>query len=210
MEEEKSSIQLLKDFAKKSGRTIEFAEQAYDSCAMQPIVYHERSLYIPNHSNANTYFVCYNNPKSVNGNDNYSGVFFTIPVPKSTKVLVRKRFFFDKLNFFSKSKAYKTGTDSFDSQVVFEESDFVGGDKIFTNSKVQELIKKAFQFDKGLRIAINSISVDFVPELKGHSHFGIFVTQNWFVEPEKIEMLFQFVEKIRSHVIREEETGFTD
>jgi hypothetical protein len=202
MEDEKSSIQLLKDFAKKSGRSIEFIEQAYDSCAMQPIVYHERSLHIPNHTNGKTFFVCYNNPKSLNGKDNYSGVFFSLPVPKSTKVLIRKRFFFDKLNFFSGNKAYKTGTDSFDSQVVFKKSEFVGGDKIFTHNKVQALIKETFQFDIALRIAINSVNVDFVPELKGHSHLGIFVTQDWFVEPGKIEALFKLGEEIRNQIIR--------
>jgi hypothetical protein len=174
---------------------------------MQPIVYHERSLYIPNHTNAETFFVYYNNPKSVNGNDNYSGVFFTLPVPKSTKVLIRKGFFFDKLNFFSKNKTYKTGTDSFDSQVVFEKSEFVDGDKIFDKQKVQALIEKAFQLNIGMRIGINCVNADFVPELKDHSHFGILVTQDWFVESEKIEMLFKFAEEIRRMVVPAEEAN---
>lgn len=203
MEEEKSSIQELTDFAKKSERKIEISEQAFDSCAMQPIVYHERSLYIPNHSEAKTFFVCYNNPKSVTGIESYSGVFFTISIPKSSKVLIRKQFFFDKLNFFSGNKAYKTGMDSFDSQVVFEESKFAGGDKIFTNNKVQALIIKAFQFDIGMRISINQVNVDFVPELKAHSHFGIYTTKDWFVDPEKIEILFKLGEEVRNQIVRE-------
>lgn len=207
MEEEKSSIQKLKDFAKKSDREIEFSEGAYSSNAMQPIVYHKRLVYIKNKPNSKTYFACFSDPKKVAGKEYCSGVFFSLPVSQSTKICLRKKFVTDKLSFFSKKGTNKTGNHSFDSKVVFEEFQLIGTDRIFTNTRVQEIIKNALDFDLRLRVGINDFDLSFVPELKGNSHFGIYTTQDWFVEAEKIEMLFKFVEKIRSHVIRETEAN---
>lgn len=210
MEEEKSSIQKLKDFARNSGRRIEFLEQAYPSNALQPITYHRRSLYIPNHDNTNTYFVCYYDAKKMYGKDTYSGFFFSLSVSKPTKVLIRKKHFFDRLNLFSGNNTYKSGVASFDSQVMYEEAELFGSCKIFTNRKVQTLIEKAFQLDPRLRITINGVDVDFVPELKNHSHFGIFTTQDWFVEPEKIESLFKLVGEIQRLVVPVHEANLID
>ncbi len=208
MEEEKSSIQELQAFAKRSGREIEFSEGAYSSNAMQPIVFHKRFAYIKNNPNSKTYFACFSDPKNVSGIAHYSGVFFSLPVSKSTKISLRKKFITDKLNFFSNKEKNKTGSQSFDSKVIFEEFQLTGADRIFTNARAQEIIKKALDFDLRLRVGINGVDMSFVPELKGESHFGIYTTQDWFVEPEKIEMLFKFVEKIRSHIIRETEASF--
>ena len=204
MEGEKSSIQKLQDFAKKTGREIKFSEGSYSSNAMQPIVYHKRQVYVKNHPNSNTYFACFSDPKKV-GVAHCSGVFFSLPVSKSTKISLRKKFVTDKLNFFSKQESNKTGNQAFDSKVVFEEFQSTGSDRIFTNARVQETIKNALDFDMRLRVGVNGVDMSFVPELNGESHFGIYTTQDWFVEPEKIEMLFKLVEKIRTYIVRETE-----
>ena len=205
MEGEKSSIQKLQDFAKSTGRDIKSSEDAYSSNAMQPIVYHKRLVYIKNHPNSNTFFTCFSDPKNVSGIAHCSGVFFSLPVSKSTKISLRKKFITDKLNFFSNNENNKTGSQNFDSKVVFEKYQLTGADRIFTNTRVQEIIKNALEFDLRLRVGINGVDVSFVPQLKGESHFGIYTTQDWFEEPEKIEILFKFVEKIRTYVIRENE-----
>lgn len=208
MEGEKSSIENLQDFAKKSGRLIKVSEGAYPSNAMQPIVYHKRLAYIKNHANSKTYFACYSDPKSVGGIEHFSGVFFSIPVSKSTNICLRKKYLFDRLNFFAKKETLRTGMDGFHSKVVFEKYHSDSTDRVFTNARVQEIIKNALQFDMRLRVGINDVDLSFVPELKEESHFGIYTTQDWFEEPAKIEMLFKFVEKIRAYVIREEEINF--
>lgn len=205
MEGEKSSIQKLQEFAKSTGRVIKCSEDAYSSNAMQPIVYHKRLVYIKNHANSKTYFACFSDTKKVVGTVHYSGVFFSLPIATSTKICLRKKFITDKLNFFSGKEIYKTGTRSFDSQVIFEEFTSNGSDRIFTNARVQEIIEQALKFDLRLRAGVNSLDLNFIPELNGQSHFGIYTTQDWFVEPEKIEMLYKLVEKIRTYVIREGE-----
>ncbi|PKQ60801.1 hypothetical protein BZG02_18195 [Labilibaculum filiforme] len=208
MEGEKSSIQNLQDFAKKSGRVIKVSEGAYPSNAMQPIVYHKRLAYMKNNANSKTYFACYSDPKNVGGIEHFSGVFFALPVSKDTNIYLRKKFVIDKLNFFAKKETQRTGMEGFHSKVVFEKYQSNSTDRIFTNARVQETIKNALKFDMRLRVGINNVDLSFIPELNGESHFGIYTTQDWFVEPEKIEMLFKFVEKIRTHVIREEEASF--
>lgn len=202
MEGEKSSIQKLQDFAKSTGREIKCSEGAYPSNAMQPIVYHKRLACIKNHTNNKTYFACFSDPKKVGGIEHCSGVFFSLPVAKTMKICLRKKFVTDKLNFFVKKETNKTGNQSFDSKVIFEKYETNGSDRVITNTRVQETIKEALNFDLRLRVGINDVDLSFVPELKGESHFGIYTTQDWFVEPEKIEVLFKFVEKIRNHVIR--------
>lgn len=204
MTKEKSSIQKLEEFAKRSGRHIETDVKVYPSNALQPVAYHIRNVCIPNNAHRSTYFASFSDTRRMDGRATYSGVFFPIDVYKDTNIRVRPKHIIDKLNFFDRNKGYKTGFQSFDSKVVFEEFYNVGGSKIFTNRKVQDVILRAMDFDIRLRVGVNCVNLDFIPELKGKSHFGIYTRQDWFVNPEKIEILFEFAEVIRNHVVNVE------
>ncbi|WP_461636667.1 hypothetical protein [Labilibaculum euxinus] len=205
MKKRKTSIQKLKEFARQSNRNIDFSVKHCHGNALNPLIYNLRNLYIPNNGGENSYFVCFGDSRKINEKSTFSGVFFPISMCRSAKILIRKKNIKDIFNPFLLQSDYKTGTESFDSQVVIEEFDSIGTNNIFKNLEIQELICNSLEFDKRLKIGVNLVNTSFVPSLINRSHFGIFTTDRWFVEPEKIETLFSIAEEIRSHIIQIEE-----
>ncbi|WP_321279431.1 hypothetical protein [Marinifilum fragile] len=201
MEKEKSSIEKLKDFALKTHRKINFSEKAYPSNALHPVTYHRRFVSIPGNDYKRVFFACFGDSRRLDNFSIYSGVFFPIDVSRETKICVRKKHIFDKISLFVRKKYYKTGVDSFDSQVVFDEFTAIGINKIFINAKIQKLILKAFDFDVRLRVGINMLNIDFVPELKGKSYVGIYTTQDWFINSSEIEILYDLAEQLQNQSV---------
>ena len=73
MSQEKSSFEILQDFTKRTDRKIEFKEQAYPSTFVHPVIYHKRTLYIPESAGSDCYYACFQDSKS---HLLFSGVFF--------------------------------------------------------------------------------------------------------------------------------------
>ncbi|RKD96004.1 hypothetical protein [Marinifilum flexuosum] len=201
MEKEKSVIEKLKDFALKTHRKIDFSEKAYPSNALHPVSFHRRFVSIPDNDYKRVFFACFEDSRKLDNYSVYSGVFFPIDVSNETKICVRKKHMFDKMSLFGKKQYYKTGVDSFDSQVVFDEFTAIGTNKIFTNDKIQNLILKVFDFDARLRVGINMLNLDFMPELKGRSYIGIYTSQNWFTNSSEIEILYDLAEQLQKQSV---------
>ncbi|MCY1635691.1 hypothetical protein [Marinifilum sp. D737] len=201
MEKEKSAIEKLKDFALKTHRKIDFSEKAYPSNALHPVSYHRRFVSIPENDYKRVIFACFGDSRRLDNFSIFSGVFFPIDVSGETKICVRKKHIFDKMSLFAKKRYYKTGADSFDNQVVFDEFTAIGTNKIFTNDKIQKLILKAFDFDVRLRVGINMLNLDFMPDLKGRSYIGIYTSQNWFTNSSEIEILYDLAEQLQKQSV---------
>ena len=99
-----SSVDNLKEFARKTGREIEFEEKVYPPAPPNNITYHRRTLYIPN---GNSYFVCYADSKEMGPQGVFSGVFAPIELPDSFQVVFRKKDILDKINIFRTTHLYK-------------------------------------------------------------------------------------------------------
>ncbi|RUT78172.1 hypothetical protein [Ancylomarina longa] len=198
MEKEKSSIQKLNEFAEQTNRLITFTDKLYPSNAIHPVTYRRRTLYIPNNKGRSSYFVCFDDSRRMNRYARYSGVFFPIELSKSTKICIRKKDIVDKLNFFTKTNRCKIGQESFDSHVIYEEFDSIRNNQIFTNTKIQDLIRKAFVLK--LRVGVNMLLVDFVPGFRKQSYFGIYTTHEWLTNPMRIEFLFDLAEEINRNI----------
>lgn len=201
MEKEKSAIEKLKDFALKTHRKIDCSEKAYPSNALYPVSYHRRFVCIPENELNTRFFICFGDSRRLDNFALFSGVFFPVNVAAETKICVRKKHIVDKMNLFGRKKHYKTGSDSFDSQVVFEEFTAIGTNKIFTDLYNQKLMLKIFDFDMRLRIGVNMFNLDFIPELKGKSYLGIYTNQNWFTNSSEIEILFDLAEQLQKQSV---------
>jgi hypothetical protein len=197
MEKRKSAIQKLKDFADRTHRKIDFNEKAFPSNAIHPLTYYRRYVSIPENDYNQIFYVCFGDSRKLDNYSTFSGVFFPLDLAGETQICVRKKQIMDKMSLFGKKKSYKTGIDSFDSQVVFEEFTAIATNKIFTNLKIQELILKAFDFDMRLRVGVNMLNLDFIPELKGRTYIGIYSTQNWYTNLSEIEILFSLAEQLK-------------
>ncbi|MDQ2180391.1 hypothetical protein [Marinifilum sp. D714] len=197
MQKEKSAIEKLKDFALKTHRKIDFSKKVYPSNALHPLTYQRRFVSIPGNDFKRVFFACFRDSRRLDNFSIYSGVFFPIDVSGDTKICVRKKHILDKMSLFGKKKYYKTGTNTFDSQVVFDEFTAIGTNKIFTNNKIQNLILKVFDFDGRLRVGINMLNLDFITELKGRSFIGIYTTQGWYTNSSEIEILYDLADQLQ-------------
>ncbi len=201
MEEEKTTIEILCEFAEKTNREVKYTEVPYPSNSSRYGVRYLSKLYIPNNSHEKTYFVCFSDQKKFGELANFSGVFFPLSVSKSSKIRIRKKNILDRLNpFFKPTSKYKSGNRRFDSNIVISENDLLTTKRILNNKESHDLIKKVFKFDERLRIAINEVNVDFVPELKGKSHFGILMFGQWLTDEKKIEKLFKYIEDLKTYM----------
>ncbi|MEA3317566.1 MAG: hypothetical protein U9R54_06375 [Bacteroidota bacterium] len=142
MEEEKSAIELLKDFAKKTGRQINISEKRHPSIGIKGRVFHKNYAIISDKKNHNGYFVNYFDAKQFDDNAKYSGFFFSIDAPSTSKIQIRKKNILNKLNPFFKKNRFTSRYQDFDSQAIITENDLNLTSNIFRNRKFQNLTLK--------------------------------------------------------------------
>ena len=203
MEQEKSSIDILKEFAKRTGRDIEFSVKDHDYAVLHPVRYHQRSLYITNNPGQTSYFICYGDsgaPANIGEKVLYSGVFIPVDLPRDSIIKIRRKDILDKLNIFKKKKYLRSGFENFDAQATIRGSDSLSAQKIAKSRKVQENILKAFILDESLTIGLNTVNANFVPHLKNQSFLGVYSLNGWILEDKKIEQLFSIMEEIRKYL----------
>jgi hypothetical protein len=187
-----SSIEKLKEFARKTGRQIEFKENSYPPVPPNNITYHRRTLYIPNGS---SYFVCYADSKEMGPQGLFSGVFIPIEMHASFRVVFRKKDILNKINIFQKKKYLKSGIPGLDSKVSIESQDQASVKRILQDRKMQNKIINGLNSADAMIAGVNHMNIDFVPEFKGRSHFGIYTQMTWIEDTKTIENLFRIIEE---------------
>lgn len=197
MEEEKTAIEELKEFAKRTNREIDSSDEGYVASGINPRTLKKSHAVISDSKNSECYFVNYSDMIARGDNAMYSGFFFPIDFPSSTLIQVRQKNILDKMNPFFKKSEFTTESKKFDSKVFIEENDASSAGKLFYSQSTQALILKIFDLDPRIKLCINHIDVGIVPELKNKSTLGIYITEQWFLEGEIIEKLFSLVGKLK-------------
>lgn len=194
---EMSSIDSLKAFADKTQRKIFVTEDAYPSNAVNPVVLHRRTLYMPCNTEESSFLVGFTDPKSFGENALYFGVFFPFAVSKTSNAIARKKDILDKINLLAKHKPLKTGNDLFDSKIYIAGNDENILTKCFSRVNVQQLVLETMAIENGINISINAFEIDFVPALKNKTAFGIFTRMAWITDENLIEALINKAEQFR-------------
>ncbi len=197
MEEEKSAIEILEEFAKKTNREIEVSKKDYPPIGIPPRYLHRNYVIISSRSNPSVYFVSFNDDKAFGDDAMYSGLFFPISASASSVVNIRKRNTLDKLNPFLNQRDYSGLSENFSSQVIITANDTSTANKYFDKTKIQDLIIEALNLDPRIRVGINNIDVDIIPSLKNKSLLGIYISPQWLLDDSIIEKLFHLAEKLR-------------
>jgi len=197
MEEDKTGIQELKEFAKKTKRDIDYDENAYVASGINPRTLVKQHAIISNSAENEAYFVSYCDMAAIGDSAMYSGFFFLIEFPSSTLIKVRQKNILDKVNPFFKKSEFTTQSKKFDSSVFIEENDENSAGKLFYSQSIQSLILEIFDLDPRIKLCVNHIDVGIVPELKNKSTLGVYITEQWLLEEEIIEKLFSFVGKLK-------------
>ena len=197
MENDSSSIGILKEFASRTKREVEYTEKPYPSTVIHPVTYHRRTLYIPNNPDKTSYLVCFGDSREFGKYATFSGIFIQCPVPDSVEIEVRHKDILDRFNPFLNKKTHSTGYRNFDSKVIIRGNDQRVVHRIYDKSQVRDLTLKTFKINPALIQGINMDPLNFVPELKGHSNLGIFMIDEWILDTKMIEELFQIAEALR-------------
>jgi len=201
MENEKSSIEILKEFASRTGRKLEYTEKPYPSTAIHPVTYHRRTLYMPNNDGGTSYFACFGDSREFGKYSTFSGVFIHCPVSASIEIEFRNKDILDRFNPFQNKKTHSSGYRNFDSNVIIKGNDQRAVHKLSDKSQVRELILKTFKIDSALIIGVNSDPLNFVPGFKGSSNLGIFMIEEWILDTKQIEKLFEIAEALREFLV---------
>jgi hypothetical protein len=195
--EEKSDIEILKGFAKSTNRTIVVKEFLYPRTGIRTTQKYKRMVCIPNNREKTSFFIWFNDAYSKIGQQViFSGAFIPISSRIKSKIYIRNSFIFDKINFFS--KANKLGNRNFDSRVTISGDMDEESKRLLSHSRLQYQILKALEIESYICVAINEHNIDFVPELNQSSTLSIINRHGWDIDKNKIETIFNRMEKIKS------------
>ena len=199
--EDKSNIDILKEFARITNRQIVAKEAPYPKRGIYTFQKFKRMVYIPNNPTNSSFFIWYSDPYyNVGYPEIFCGAFIPISSRIKSKVRIRNKYITDKLNFFPNSKRQKLGNAYFDSKTVILGSMDTAAKRLFSQARIQDQFVEALGIDKLINISVNEYNIDFVPELKNQSYLSIINPQSWYTERNDIEKLFKQMEKIRSNI----------
>jgi len=197
--EDRSNIEILKEFAKSTNRSIVDRDIPYPLTGIRTFQKYKRMIYVPNNSEKTSFFIWFSDPYSKIGMPTiFSGAFIPLSSRIKSKVNIRNKNILDKLNILSKTKSNKIGNDRFDSKVVISGDVDSSVKRLLSQSRIQDQLLKALEIEQFMNISLNEYKIDFIPELKGRSYLSIINPQSWDIERNVIEDLFRRIEKIRS------------
>jgi len=197
--EEKSNIEILREFAKSTNRSIVDKEIPYPLTGIRTFRKYKSIIYIPNNPENTSYFIWFSDPYAKIGMPTiYSGAFIPLPSKIKSKFNIRKKNILDKLNIFTKTTSNKIGNDHFDSKVVISGNIDSSVKRLLSQSSIQDELLKALEIDQFMNISLNEYNIDFIPEFNGIPYLSIINPQSWDLEKNDIEEKFRQIEKIRN------------
>ena len=193
MESDKSSVDILKNIAKRADWEFNVEEKSFNPRYRNS----ERNVIIRNHQIKDSYFIS----AQSNNFDKYrvySGIFFPISGHNNYKLLIRQRDQLDKFSFRKNKLRFKIGNSSFDSKVHIETNNDIETHKLLSSSKIQlEIIEYLNTADR-LYVGFNEINPDFNKDLEGKKFLSIFMAMGWMLDRKQIDIAYKLGDRLRS------------
>ena len=203
MEEDKSALEILKEFADKSNREIKHFRKDYPIDRIRPRFLYKSFAIIKDEPSSSVYFVNYSDSKAFGDSAFFSGLFFPITASESTNIYIRKKTILDKVNPFANKESYRTRFSDFNSKVIITENDINYTNKILNNNKAQTLIVEALNLDERIRIGVNNLKIDIIQDINENykletgSYFEIYIIGQWLLDDSTIEELFKIANELK-------------
>ena len=195
---EKTNIEILREYAKSTKRSIVDKEIPYPLTGVRTFRKYKRMVYIPNNAENTSYFIWFSDPYAKAGLSTiYCGAFIPLPSRIKSRINIRNVNTLDKLNVFSKTKSNNIGSDRFDSKVIISGDIDSSVKGLLSQSRIQDQLLKALKIEPFMNISMNECNIDFIPEFKDTSYLSIINPQSWTLESDFIDKTFRQIEKIR-------------
>lgn len=199
---EKSNIEILREFAKSTNRSIVDKEIPYPLTGIRTFQKYKRMIYVPNNSGNTSYFVWFSDPYAKIGIPTiYCGAFIPLSSNIKSRINIRNKSTLDKINIFSSTKTSKTGSDRFDSRVVIKGNVDSAVKRLLSQSRIQDQLLKALEIELFMNISMNEYKIDFIPEFNDTPYLAIVNPHSWTLKRNDIEKIFRQIEKIRNIII---------
>lgn len=198
---EQSSLEILRDFAEKTGRKIETTSEELTSTGYLTIQQTKRTAFIPDKSDEKLIFHWYNNPKSFSSLSMYCGVFFESGLADETKISIRKKYFFDRIKPYTSGTTYKTGDYIFDHKIFITGFGFESVHNLLTKQNVQHYISEIIESDQRFKIEIHTFSPDFGPFSGRNNMVCLYIKDYWMFDSDLIEKIFNLASKLREEFL---------
>ena len=196
---EKSNIEILREYAKSTNRSIVDKEIPYPLTGIRTFRKYKRMIYVPNNPENTSYFIWFSDPYAKIGLPTiFSGAFIPLSSRIKSRINIRNKNILDKLNIFSKTKSNKIGNDRFDSKVIISGDVDSSAKRLLSQSRIQYQLLKALKIEPFMNISMNEYNIDFIPEFKSIPYLSIINPQSWTLESDDIEKIFRQMEKIRN------------
>ncbi len=191
MESEKTSIDILKSFAKKNGWDSNFYKTTISK--RQGVTYRKAVL-----QKGNLYFISRHQAGNLSKYDTYSGIFIPVTGKLNSLVLtLRNRDVLDKLSFRKNKLRFKIGSGFFDSKVLVETNNDVEAHKLLSSSKIQTEIVDFLQYQERLYIGVNEIDPK-LDALKDKSFLSVHTLMGWMLSNDLIEKSIKIAEMLNN------------
>ena len=193
MESDKSSVDILKDIAKRADWEININEKTINSRHGHRI----RNVVIRNYEVRDSYFISAQT-SNFDKYRTYSGAFFPIKGYDNYKLFIRKRDFTDKINFRKNKSRFKIGNSSFDSKVHIETNNDIETHKLLSSSKIQLEIIEYLNIADRLYVGFNEINPDFNKDMAGKKFLSVFMSLDWMLDRKLIDTAYKLGDRLRS------------
>lgn len=193
MESDKTSVDILKNIAKRAGWEINIKEETINSRHG----HRTRNVVIRNYEVRDSYFIS----AQMSNFDKYrvySGIFFPVSGYDNYKLLIRKRDQLDKFSFRKNRLRFKIGNSSFDSKVQIDTNNDIDTHKLLSSLKIQlEIIEYLNTADR-LYVGFNEINPDFNKDLEGKKFLSVFMAMGWMLDRKQIDKAYKLGDRLRS------------
>lgn len=193
MENERSSVDILKDIAKQADWEFNIKETIINA----RFGHTTRDVLIKNLDIKDSYFVS----AQTNNFDKYriySGIFFPVSGYDNYKLLIRKRDQLDKFSFRKNKQRFKIGNSSFDTKVYIETNNDIETHKLLSSSKIQLKIIEFLYLADCLYVGFNEINPGFNKDLAGKKFLSVFMALDWMLDKKMIDTAFKLGELLKS------------
>lgn len=191
MENEQSSIDILKKLAKREGWDIEVKARTHST----RYGFSVRDIRIKNYEYKNCWFISKQTTRS-DRYRTYSGVFAPLSLKYDYQLLIRKRDFMDKLNFRKDKLRFKIGNGSFDSKIYIETNNDVETHKLLSGSNMQANIIEFLECTDRLEIGVGNIDIE-MDENPANNNLSVITYLDWMLDKKLIDKAFNLADTIQ-------------
>jgi hypothetical protein len=186
-----SNKEKLEEFARLSGRVLKYSKKSYPLSSYRKFERFKTTAWMP--CNPETpekgpVFVWLSDPYYMAGSyTSFSGVFMPLdiqsPRPLDGSLVIRKKYFFDKISLFSRKKEDANDLSrNFTSQVVITGNSAPPLYQPLKDRHTQSKLIDVLDLSDILRICINQYDIDFVPSLQDRPTLGFVNQQEWITD----------------------------